>query len=1199
LLLTAPRLWLSPLILALFLAMPWVAAAGPVSDARALLGKGKTAEAQAILEGHLAANPGDRGGRYLLANLHARSGNLKASYELFDALLRENPDDATGRGIAALFAERGATAADAKRIGALFGSVQESMQAGNRAAAVTALIEVVKLAPRNLTALHNLSQLLEQARRFDQAVPYVETLSRLRPKDYATLLRLAGLYERLERSKEAADAYGRVLKANPKHGIALFSLGRLSLFSDKDYAAAADYLARALKVQPNRPDIAYLLGLSLKEDGDISAAQAAFKRSIALDDNYFQAHFEIALYLGSLGQDEAAMERFVKVAKIGGASTQAEQARRRLALFGGDAKVAVQVKKAIDTGIERLAAGDLAAAKAAFLEVISLVPGNTLARYNLATVYTREGNNDLAVAELEKGLEGDNTHFLSHYGLALIHVGAGRFEDAFESYQQVIKWTPPDSPYAVEARSRVETMEKILAKFATKVGARNAFLSANKLVQAGDFEGAILDYEEAIKQDPEDPFYRYNAGVVYLELDRIADAFKSFQKALELKPDHIQSHFRLALFYLATQFPQQAVKSFQEVLHYGTSEAEVAEAKNRLPDALAAADVKEKALAYLLVANAMGTEFADEDLALLALERAYHLSPDAKEVVSRYAELLMQLRREDEAREMLEPMQEHYPDDSRIVWDLGQIYKTQQEWVLAETTLLRVLEIKPDFSRAATMLADVQERTGNQEVAIATLKAHLEKNPDDRQALTSLLQILNRRSRYSDAAGLVDWYLANHKEFAELLYIRGTLAKKMGEEVEASDDILTDSSLQSITAEDLGDDGGRLARYKTANEWFNRAIEVGEKEQKDARWVQLARKEVAESKRLSMRLSQTVFDFNTNANNSSTDPKAGVSSTVTLSATYTTLRTARFSLPVTLSTRHQFHYSFQTYVGTNSVSATLPSKLPLLTITPGVTYSQVRTQKGVSSTTTTYSTAVRWRPRFPSLLSGSYRYTAFTSQVNAGRNYVQDAVSANLGQNQKVGKWIRLNANVSYSANTRDVVALFLDSEQSQWRYEVGLQLTLPKLNVVNFKGWRTERENIRGGNRLGNVSPLPPPIPIDTLEQGSEASWWFQVYPKVRGKAFIRASLTNLSNVVQNRTLPNGDRVSSIGEQDQTSSSFGVEFTYRPDPSMSWVLSLGQTESRASVDVPVDLEDQLTGQVVQDNINRQQSIRLRVNYSF
>ncbi len=1174
------------------------AQAGPVEDAQKLLRGGKMAEAQSLLEGYLSEQPGDRVARYLLANVYAQAGRMEQTYAFYQALVKEAPDDPISKDIQRLFRERGATAADAKRIEGLFGQVQQAMQRRDQARAISLLSEVLKLAPLSRPALHNLSQMLEQSRRFAEALPHVEQLAKLQPGDITTQLRLAGLYERLDRKSEAKQVYERILKRQPKNVVALFSLGRLAMFTDKNYAQAADYLARALKVDPKRPDLAYLLGVALNESGKVGEARKAFERSVAIDDRYYQSHFELALMDEAAGKDQPALARFAKVAQYGGNSAQAEQARRRLSLFGGDARLASTVKNLINEGITRLNEGNLEAAKAAFKEVIGLVPANTLALYNLATVYTREGANEQAIEALNQALEGDPTHFLSYFGLALIHVGAGRFEEAYEAYKQVVKWSPPDNPYHVEAASKVKAVEAILAQYQTKLGARKAFLDGNKLATAGDFEGAAAAYEEAIAQDEENPFYHYNAGVAYIELNRLGDAFKAFRRALELKPDHIQSHFRLALFYMATGFPQSAVKSFEEVIRYGTTEAEVAEAKSRLPEALAQADVKEKALAYLIIANAQGAELQNEQGALIALEHAYQLNPRAKEVASRYAELLMQLRREDEARLMLEPLLEKNSKDVRILWDLGQIYTTQKKWLKAEETLSRLLEVKEDFSQAASMLADVQERSGNIETAVATLKKHLESNPGDTQAMINLIGMLQRRKRDADAANLIDWYLSTHEETAQLLYLRGRLAKKLGGVSKEESEIQTDASALSLTATDTVEaEMGIEPKYRTANEWFTRVLEVAGP--KDQQWRKLAQREIATSRRWSLNLSQTVMDFNSNANNSSTDPKAGVSSQVQLSATYTVLRLRRFTLPITAVTRHRLHYTFQTYVNTNTLRARLPSRLPLFMVTPDYSYSAVRTQIGPSSVTKLASVSVAWRYKFPSRLNGQYQYTQFESKTNANNNYLQERITGTLGQDVRLGGRFKFNVGVNYDQSVRDVVALFRDTEQTQLRYDVGMQITLPKRNAIGIRVLYSQREDIRGTNRRGDSAVLQPIIPIDVTVRSLQLDWWFQVYPNVRAKAFGSIGVTDLENVVQNSLAPDGSPLTTVANQQESSLGFGVEFTYRPDSTINWTLSIRQDERQASIDIPIDVNDLLTDQVIADNINKQQRVLVRMNYTF
>jgi len=125
--------------------------------------------------------------------------------------------------------------------------------------------------------------------------------------------------------------------------------------------------------------------------------------------------------------------------------------------------------------------------------------------------------------------------------------------------------------------------------------------------------------------------------------------------------------------------------------------------------------------------------------------------------------------------------------------------------------------------------------------------------------------------------------------------------------------------------------------------------------------------------------------------------------------------------------------------------------------------------------------------------------------------------------------------------------------------------------------------------------------VPILSHTVGGTASFGFRVYPRVAASVSGSYSVTRFTQGLFSTFTPTGggDPVTVETAQTQTSLSFGVNFTYRPDSATTWVLDVRQVEARASQDVPASVEDILTNQVVQDNINQRQTINLRMNYAF
>jgi tetratricopeptide (TPR) repeat protein len=1169
--------------------------AAPLDDARGLLRQGKAEQARQTVAAYLQTHPGDREARFLLANILAQQGRLDAAYALFKELLDQAPDDPVGTAIRRLFAERGATAEDAVKIPRLFGQAQAAVKAKNWDAAIAALTEAVRLAPDNPAARNNLAQLLERVGRYEEAVPHLEKLVAMRPGDFGLEKRLALLYDRAGKTDQAITAYERLLSSHPKDVDILAGLGRLNMFVNKDYARATGYLERAVAVKPDVPDLQFLLGNSRKLAGDTQGAIAAYQEAVRLDNAYFKAHFELGKLYEAAGREADSLREFEATEQYGGNSPEGEQSRRRLALFGTTPGAARQVRAGLDRGVKALDAGDLAAAKTAFQEVLALVPGNVLAHYNLATVYTREGNNEGAIDELTEALKTDPTHFPSHYGLALIYVGLGRFEEAYDEYKEVVRYAPEGGPYRVQAEAKVAAVQAILAKYAGKQDARRAFVNGNKLASEGKFPDALAAYQKAIELDPDNPYYHYNAGIVYGEVGDFASAFKEFKKAVELKPDHVQSHFRLGLFYTVSNLPQKALEEFRQVIRYGTNEPEVAEARKRLESSLSAADRKEKALAYFVVGNAFYGARQNER-ALTAFRKSYTLVPGNLGVLRRMTQSLMQAGLDDEALTVATDGVERFPKDAEMHFYLGQIQAKTGDTETALATLKTAAELAPDNGEMYRVLAKNLAEAGRTEEAVALLRDFLAAHPDDQDVVLALGRMLLAEGRASEAGALYDWFLSSHPETAALLYERGLVALALGTSGEQAQPPPTATALAGLVTGAEGVAG--TPRYRTATEWFERVIAVAGPD--DARYVSAARAQISQAQRLRLNIAQEVIKYNTNANNSATSPKTGVSSSFTVSAAYLVFRTSRMYLPIRVISDHDLHYTFQTYVNTNTAVANLPTTLPYVQLIPELSGNYVRTQRGRSSRRLTVRGTVQGQLPFPRNATFDYQRTDFLSYTNPTNNHLEERLNARMGHGVTIGKSTRLSADVRYFHRVLDAVSLALDSDRTDLTGSLSINRTMAHQRSFNTSAFYTSSEDVRPANiRPGSLTNEVVPIVSHII--GGSASFNFQVYPNVTGTLLGSYSVTNFTEGVFQTFPGSGSSGPVVVEtaQKQTSLSFGLRFVYRPDSSTSWVLDIRQVQARASTDVPANVEDILTNQVVQENINKRKTITLNMNYAF
>lgn len=80
--------------------------------------------------------------------------------------------------------------------------------------------------------------------------------------------------------------------------------------------------------------------------------------------------------------------------------------------------------------------------------------------------------------------------------------------------------------------------------------AEEHFKRGNELSLSGDFEEAIVEYEQALEIEPENVDLMSNLGVAYYNLGQLDKAIEQYSQALEIAPNDPDIHSNLAAAYV-------------------------------------------------------------------------------------------------------------------------------------------------------------------------------------------------------------------------------------------------------------------------------------------------------------------------------------------------------------------------------------------------------------------------------------------------------------------------------------------------------------------------------------------------------------------------------------------------------------------------------------------------------------------------
>lgn len=172
------------------------------------------------------------------------------------------------------------------------------------------------------------------------------------------------------------------------------------------------------------------------------------------------------------------------------------------------------LKSTFDQGVAASKAGNFDEAVVKFTEAAGLVPKCYDCYYNVGYAYMQKKEYDKAEEAYTKALEFKPDYFEAYNGLATVYNAQKKFDKAAEASQK-----------------------------ATELAAA-----------AGPAGGSVsVDAE-------------YNSGVIDWNAGKIADAQAHFQKVIELKPDHAEAHYQLAMAMLNQGKMPEAVALFEKYL---------------------------------------------------------------------------------------------------------------------------------------------------------------------------------------------------------------------------------------------------------------------------------------------------------------------------------------------------------------------------------------------------------------------------------------------------------------------------------------------------------------------------------------------------------------------------------------------------------------------------------------------------------
>lgn len=224
---------------------------------------------------------------------------------------------------------------------------------------------------------------------------------------------------------------------------------------------------------------------------------------------------------------------------------------------------------------------EFAAALEHYDRAIELDPSNVTFLTNKAAVYFEQGEWDkcLETCDLavDKGreLRADFKIIAKAYArMGNVYMKQDKLAEAIKSYDHSLAEhrNPDVVKKRDEAQKKLKEMERLAYIDPEKsLEEKN---KGNKLFQQGDFPGAVKQYTEAIKRNPEDAKLFSNRAACYQKLLEFNLALKDCEECIRLDPKFIKGHIRKGHALLGLKDTVKAMQAFQSAIDIDPKNAE-------------------------------------------------------------------------------------------------------------------------------------------------------------------------------------------------------------------------------------------------------------------------------------------------------------------------------------------------------------------------------------------------------------------------------------------------------------------------------------------------------------------------------------------------------------------------------------------------------------------------------------------------
>jgi protein O-GlcNAc transferase len=386
----------------------------------------------------------------------------------------------------------------------------------------------------------------------------------------------------------------------------------ISALSMGEFQDALEKTATLSQKYPGESLLLNISGACYQGLGQFETAATYYKKAIAINPDYYKAHFNLGGLLQEQGKLQNSIESFEKALFLKPDYAEAYNN------IGSVFKELNQSDNAIRS----------------FEKAIEIKPDYFEAHYNLGQTFQDLNNIEAAIKSYEEVLIIKPDFAELHNNLGIIYHGIDKIDSARQHLEDAVRIMPE----FVEAFNNLGHIYKELKLLDRAIDCYKNAVAINPEFADGyfniglvlqdqkQFDLAINNFEMAISINPNYSDAHFNIANILQDLGQLDGAVQSYQKTIKIKQDNTEAHYELGLTFMQLGKVDASIKSYEKALSINPN--------------------------YGDVHNSLGNIFnqiGQLEKALLSYENALSISPEHAEVYFNLGNLMLDLNQLDNA----------------------------------------------------------------------------------------------------------------------------------------------------------------------------------------------------------------------------------------------------------------------------------------------------------------------------------------------------------------------------------------------------------------------------------------------------------------------------------------------------------------------------------------------------------------------